>query len=367
MKVRVSSEQLQRHLSSVMHAVSARHQLPVLGNLLLEAEGKRMKIVATDLEIGIEIDMQADIEEKGGTTVPAKVFHELINAITSETISLQATNGSLTVKAKNIRGTLQTIAKEEFPKLYDDKGKEVLTLTEEEMQRNFPHVVFAASTDVGRPALSGVLVKIDRKEMVLVATDGYRLSLRQFPHQGDDEEVRQLIVPARVIREVLLLKQEGKMTLSVLEKNNQALFLGEGVTIVGRLIDAQFPEFQKIIPTHFETKALFDRESMQKAVKTCSIFAKDAAHIVRLSLQKRMITVSASSPSVGETTVEVEGKTEGEENEIAFNARYLLDLFANVGDEQMTFEMTGPLNPGVFKIVGDESYLHLIMPIRVQS
>jgi DNA polymerase-3 subunit beta len=149
--------------------------------------------------------------------------------------------------------------------------------------------------------------------------------------------------------------------------SNQILFEKGDTTLVGRLIEAEFPDFEKIIPSDFSVSVSFDSEEMQKAVKICSIFARDAANIIKFSFQKDQIIVSSSASSVGENTVKVDAKLSGEENEIAFNARYLLDLFANVEAKDMVFEMTGPLNAGVFKLKDDHSFLHLIMPIRVQG
>ena len=178
-----------------------------------------------------------------------------------------------------------------------------------------------------------------------------------------------LLIQARVLREVMSIKNEEQevVKINVLEKSNQILFDQKDTIIVGRLIEAQFPNYEKIIPQDASTKAIFDRKDLEKAVKMCAIFAREAANIVRFSLKKDSITVSANAPQTGENTVEVEAKITGEENEIAFNVRYLLDLFANIDEEEMVFEMTSPTSPGVFKVKDDPSFLHLIMPIRVQG
>jgi len=162
-------------------------------------------------------------------------------------------------------------------------------------------------------------------------------------------------------------EEEKQISVYISSTNNQIIFEQGGTMLIGRLIEAEFPPFEKIIPSDFSAHIRFDREELQKAVKICSIFARDAANIIKLSFKKDQIVVSSQSPSLGENTVTVDASLKGEENEIAFNARYLQDLFANLDENDMEFEMVGPLNPGVFKIHEDESYLHLIMPIRVQS
>lgn len=370
MKTYILSENLQKKLPFLTRIISQRSQLPILLNFLLEVKNGKARISATDLEIGAQIEIPANVEKEGETTVPAKIFSELLGSLPQEKISLWQEENTLWVAGKKTKTSFQTIQANEFPKLYKEKGEEILETTGEQLKQMFGPVLFSASLDMGRPALSGVLIKKEENKSQLVATDGYRLSLKKTTLQTKlkKEEKEEVLIPARILREILAVAQEDKtVTLSLSKENNQVFFLQEDLVLVGRIIEAEFPNFEKIIPTDFSTQALFDREEMQKAVKICSIFARDAANIVRLSLKKDKIVVSANAPSVGENTVEVELKLEGEENEIAFNARYLLDLLGNLEDERLVFEMSGPLSPGVFKIEGDDSFLHLIMPIRVQA
>lgn len=380
MKLVVSTEQLQKKLPFLNHAVSSKSQLPVLLNLLLEAKDALLTLSATDLEIGIQTEIPATVEEAGGVTVPAKVFTELIASLPNEQITLETTSTLLEVRTKKTKSVFQTITQDEFPNLYEEKGIEIATLKKEAAYADFEKVAFAASGDMGRPALSGILIKRDvsgdggsLEGLLLVATDGYRLSLKHQSSEvknADSQLIWQksLLVPARVLKEIVLLKQgDSDISVFVSSKNNQILFEVDTTTLIGRLIEADFPVYERIIPTEYSTRATFTREELQKAVKVCSIFARETANIVKLSLKKNAIVVSANTPSVGENTVEVEAQVAGEENEIAFNARYVLDVLSHVEAEELYFEMTGPLNPGVFKIVEDDSYLHLIMPIRVQS
>lgn len=370
MKVDVLTENLQRKLPFLNRAVSTRSQLPVLLNFLIEAKDGKLRISSTDLEIGVQIETTVNIEENGGITVPAKIFSELISSLSDEKITLKTKEETLEVLTQKTKSTFQTISQEEFPKLYEEKGERIISMEKELLDKDFMKVVFAASFDTNRPALSGVLVKKEEKGFVLVATDGYRLSLKHhsfLPEKESAGEIKHLLIPARAIREMLSLKEQtGKINIFVAKKSNQILFEQDGVVLVGRLIDAEYPAYEKIIPSNFSTKFTFDKEEMQKAVKLCSIFARDSANIIKFLIKKNRVLISANMPSVGENTTEVDVKLEGEENEIAFNAKYVLDLLANIGDEEMVFEMTGSLSPGVFKIKNDNSFLHLIMPIRVQ-
>ena len=362
------TDNLRGKISFLNHAVSNNSQLEILSNFLLKTSKGKLYISATDLEIGISSSVPASIEEEGEITVPAKTFFDLINNITEEKITLQTKGQNLELKGKKIRMTFQTMPAEDFPKLYEDKGEEIATLKKETLVKEFSRVVFSASQDTGRPALSGILVKKEAGGFLVVATDGYRLSLKNnVLLKTKTGGVDQLLLSARAIRELISIKQDEDITLSVSGKNNQVIFTQGETVLVGRLIEAEYPNYEKIIPPDFDTKAEFDREEMQKAVKICSVFARETANIVKLSVKKDKIVVSANSPGVGEDTVEVEAKVDGEENEIAFNGRYLLDFLSNIGEENIVFEMSGPLSAGVFKIMGDNSFLHLIMPIRVQG
>jgi DNA polymerase-3 subunit beta len=370
MKVQILTSNLQGKLSFLNHAISAKNQLPILLNILIETQEDSVKLSSTDLEIGMEVTIPATIEEEGATTVPAKIFIELISSLSDETVVLHATNTTLDISSKRTKSALQTLKSDEFPKLYEKKGELFTKLHVKDIQRDFTSVVFAASQDTTRPALSGVLVRREPEGFLLVATDGYRLSLKHYKVEIGElaDKNESFIVPARVLREILSFK-EAKDGVSVFtaRENNQVMFENSDTTLIGRLIEAEFPNFAKIIPSDFSVSIAFDREELQRAVKVCSIFARDAANIIKLSLKKDHIVVSSQSSSVGENSVRVDAKLDGEENEIAFNSRYLVDVLGNVDQKDMIFEMTGPLNPGVFKIQGDNSFLHLIMPIRVQG
>lgn len=369
MKIELITTNLQKKLSFLSRAISTKNQLPVLSNILLDATGTSLIISSTDLEIGIQATIPATIEEKGSTTVPAKLFTELINSLTDTSLRLETEGSKLTVQTKRTNSTFQTIASDEFPKLYENKGELLAVLSGKAIKKEFSSVIFAASQDTTRPALSGVLVRKEPQGFLLVSTDGYRLSLRHYAvSESKQDSDASFIIPARVFRELLAIKDEdADISMYVSEQHNQVLFEQGDVILIGRLIESEFPKFEKIIPSDFSVSVSFDRDELQKAVKICSVFAKDSANIIKLSLNKDHIMVSSGSSSVGENSVRVEAKLSGEENEIAFNARYLIDVLGNVDEKNLVFDMIGPLNPGVFKVENDESFLHLIMPIRVQG
>jgi len=374
MKVSLISENLQKRILFVSHAISTRSQLPILLNFLIEAREGKITISATDLEIGIMVDVPAKTEKEGSVTVPAKTFVEIVGTISPGKINLEVTQEGLVLTGEREKTIFQTTPADDFPKLYEDRGKQVMVLKKETMEKDFSRVVFAASPDSERPALSGILIREESNGFLLVATDGYRLSLKknalQSAKKARAEEAVSILVPSRVIKELIQMEKDsgdGDVRVYTSKEKNQIIFFQNDTTLIGRLIEAEFPSYEKIIPTDFSTKTIFERNDLQKAIKAGYVFARQTAGIIKLSIERNRVLVSANAPSVGKNLIEVEAKTTGEENEIAFNARYLLDFLSNSTSETISFEMNGPLNPGVFKETDDSSFMHLIMPIRIQQ
>jgi DNA polymerase-3 subunit beta len=369
MKATFLAENLQKKLAFVNHAVSGKTQLPILSNFLITTKKGELFISATDLEIGIVVSVPAAVDLEGEATVPAKTFFDLLSSFTKGKITLELKGTNLDLSGEKTKASFQTMPSEDFPKVYDKKGEKIAEEEKEKLNTELKNIVFSASQDSGRPALSGVLLEKEGSGVVAVATDGFRLSLKKnIGVSIKTKEKSSLLVPARIIKELLAMPEEGgKIDVFVSSEDNQIVFVQKETTLVGRLIEAEYPAYEKILPVDFSVKAEFDREEMWEAAKRCSVFARETANVIRLSIGKDKIKLSANTPSVGENSAEVDAKVQGEENEIAFNARYLLDLFSNIEAEVMVFEMSGPLSPGVFKIKGDNSFLHLIMPIRVQD
>lgn len=369
MKVTLVSENLKNGISISSHGVSSRSQLPILLNILIQAKENSLVVSSTDLEIGIRVNIPAKVDEEGEITVPAKTFFDLLSNVNQEKLELITDGSKMILKGIGIKTSFPTLPASDFPKLYEARGEKMASFKKEDFDKEISRIVFSAATDIGRPALSGVLIKTDENGLTLVATDGYRLSLKSgfAPGSSASEELKMLI-PARVIKELIGLKGEkGEVNLFASEENNQVLFEYGETELVGRLIEAEYPDYRKIIPEDMSTSVMFDRSQAQNAVRACSVFARESANIIKLTIHKDKIIFSASASSAGENEVEINAKTTGEENEIAFNSRYLLDFFSSISEDDLVFEMNGPLNSGIFRAGTDKSFLHLIMPIRIQN
>jgi DNA polymerase-3 subunit beta len=370
MKLSLLQENLNRGLNVCSRFVASKPQLPILANILLKTDKGRLKLSATNLEMGVNLWLGAKIEEEEEITVSAKTFSEFVSSLPADKIDLEFAEGNLLVSSSNCRASFPTIGPADFPKIPSLPAKADFSLPLAAFATAVSGVAFAAAADEGRPVLTGVLFKGESGGFSLVATDGYRLSVKKMAEIKYQQE-NSLIVPAKALVEICRLagekKDEGVLAAGLVKEENQLIFGLPDLELSCRLIEGEFPDYEKIIPTSVVTKIIFDREELTRAVRTASIFARESANIVKLKTENQKLKIAANAPQVGENESEIEIKQEGEDQEIAFNFRFLLDFLNSLTAAEISLEMTGPLNPGVFKPVGDDSLLHLIMPVRVQS
>jgi DNA polymerase-3 subunit beta len=311
-------ENLARGLSVVSRAVSSRSTLPVLANVLLKTEDAGLKLTATNLEIGITYWVPGKIESDGATTVPAKLLTDLVNSLPAgDKVDLELTAGeSLHLRSGRFETHIKGIDADEFPAIQAAGERPTTRVAQDVLRKALNETTFAAASDEARPILT-----TDAVEIVLAG---------------------------------------GR---------NQVLFHLEGVDLVSRLIDGQFPNYQQVVPKEHTTRAVLDREELLRAVRPAALIAHESANIVKFQVGgdgEAGITVSANA-EVGDHVGQVEATVEGDGTTIAFNARYLADVLTNVDAEQFALELNGPLSPGVFKPVGDDSYVHVVMPVRTTS
>lgn len=368
----ILKENLNKVLSLVGRYISNRPQLPILSNILIKTEGNLLKISATNLELGIIYTLGAKIEKEGETTIPGRLINEFVSSLTTDKVEFILEGTNLIVKTNKTHASFATASPADFPS-FPSFNQSQKTFPLNKLKEAILRTVFAASTDEMRPVLTGVKTTIKNGRITFIATDGYRLSIEQTAFPNKQEEL-QTILPAQSLLEIVRAATEVKaeeVGFSIIETKNQAVFTLPNIQIFTRLIDGEFPNIEKIIPIGFKTKVIVDKEQLTQAVKTTSLFARGAANIVKIKVEKERLRLKAVTPQLGEEEDQVEAKIEGEEVEIAFNFRFLLDLLANFPDKELVLEASGPLAPGVFKPVTSPSdggsFLHLIMPVRVQG
>lgn len=363
MKISVLQENLSKAVGAAARSVASRPQLPVLANLLLEAQQGKLLVTATDLVTSVGLTVGGKVQEEGALTVPAKDFAALVSALPAQRVELVGDKGVLKLTAAGVKARFIGIPAAEFPER-PVAGENRLVLKLDQFAEAMKRVLFAVSADEGRPILTGVKILSSAHTLQLVATDGYRLSVIAIPVVSGSLE-QAVVVPGRVLGDVLRLAGDGDVSMS-LSGDNSAVFTFDGGWVAGRLLAGEFPPAERIIPESVELEITVDRAELERAVRVAAIFARESANVVRWKITDGTLAVSANSPQIGEneTILEVNGKGSGE---IAFNARYLLDWLGSVTTERVVFGMVSATKPGVFRPEGDTSYTHVIMPVRVQK
>jgi len=375
MKVSCLQENLTKGLSIVGRAVSPRSTLPVLGNVLLATDAGRLKLSATNLEVGINCWIGAKVEEEGAITVPARTFIDLVNALPPEKVDMELVvrTQTLNLQAGRSEANIKGIDAQEFPIVPVPEGEGGISIEPDVLRTAIEQVSLAAATDESRPILTGVLAKFEEAQLTLAAADGFRLSVRTLSLPQPVPDPFSIIIPARSLVELGRISGEQKdpIVITVTPTRNQVLFQLTDIVLVSQLIDGNFPDYRQIIPRDYTTRTVVDTAAFLKACKTALIFARDVAHIARVHIKPGSeltpghMIVSATSAETGDDVSESDASVEGEEIEIAFNVKYLIDVLSVVGTPQVTLDTTTSSSPGVIRPVGDVDFTHVIMPMHL--
>ncbi len=374
MKLTCLQENLARGLQIVGRGVSTRGTLPILGNVLLRTDSGRLKLTATNLEVGINCWVPAKVDDEGAITIPAKLFTDFVNSLSPGPIEL-----SLNVRTKTVHlrsgpyeANVKGLDAEEFPVIAAVPAKSTTRMAQGVLRRMIGEVAFVAATDDSRPVLTGVLTTFGGDLVTMAAADPYRLSVRHAKLLERVDPPIEMIIPAKSLFEVARIVEDSDTAVEITAtaNKNQVIFHTDETDLVSRIIEGQFPNYRQVIPTTHATRVVTQREELLKATRLASYFARDAANIVRFQVDpanEPALVVSATAAEVGDNTGKVDATVDGQPTTIAFNARFVADALGSLTAPEVALELGGPLAPGVVKIVGDESYLHVVMPLRIPA
>lgn len=375
MKVTVLQENLAHGLSIVSRAVSPRSTLPVLANVLVATDEGRLRLSATNLEMGITCWIGAKVEEEGSTTVPARTFSDLVGTMPSPQVSLSLDTRTQTLNVRSGASTndIKCIDAQEFPPLPVPDFENAIQVNVADFKEMIQQVVFAASSDEARPVLMGVLVNVDKDTVTMAAADGFRLSVRTATLSTPAPQPVSAIIPARALSELARIAADGEeMIQMVLPKGRgQVVFRVKDAELVSQLIDGTFPDYQQIIPRKHSSRTLVSTVSLLKACKQAEIFAREGSNVVRLNiknsgeLQPGEVEISAHSEETGSNETLVEASVDGVPLLIAFNVKFLREVLEVVKTPNVAIETSAANAPGVVRPVGDEHFLHVIMPMHL--
>ena len=370
LQLSLTQENLSRALSSVGRIVSGRTSLPVLSNVLLATDTNRLRLSATNLEIGINYWINSKVEGEGSLTVPARLFTEFVSSLPQGNIELTGSDTTLTVKTPHYESKINGISAEEFPLIPQIKSEPLIRISTQVFKDALAQVVVAASADESRPVLAGIYLYIEEQQLVIVATDSYRLAEKRVEVEEGTKQFS-VIVPARTMQELVRLLSESDGDVELYIDENQVLFRMDDIELVSRLIEGAFPNYQQIIPKSAETSLEISTAEFARIVKVASLFARESAGSVKVEIKTEgQIQIISSDAEVGGNTSSAECEVSGEDGEISLNAKYLADALSVIKAPRVQFSINGKLNPCVLMPVEKEGedagddYLHIVMPLR---
>jgi DNA polymerase-3 subunit beta len=375
MKVTVLQESLAHGLSIVSRAVSPRSTLPVLSNVLVASDEGRLRLSATNLELGITCWIGARIEEEGSTTVPARTFADLVGTLPQEQVSLSLATATqtLNVRCGASNTDIKCIDAQEFPPLPVPDMEGAILLNVADFKDMISQVVFAASVDEARPVLMGVLVNVDGDAVTMAAADGFRLSVRKGILSQPAPQPLTAIIPARALGELARIATDGNEIISMVmpKGRGQVIFRMKEVELVSQLIDGNFPDYQQIIPRSYKSRTILSTPALLKACKQAEIFAREGSNVARLDiksagdLEPGAVEISAQSEETGSNETIVAATIEGVGLLIAFNVKYMREVLEVIKSPNVALETSAANAPGVIRPVGDDNFLHVIMPMHL--
>jgi DNA polymerase-3 subunit beta len=379
MKVSVLQENLAHGLSIVSRAVSPRSTLPVLSNVLVATDEGRLRLSATNLELGITCWIGAKITDEGSTTVPARTFTDLVGTLSDKQVDMDLTvrTQTLNVRCGASNTDLKCIDSQEFPPMPVADLTQGFQINVADIKEMIQQVVFAASTDEARPILTGVLVTVNGSQITMAAADGFRLSVRKAELSSPVQRPFTAVIPARALSELARISGDGDQVVTVVlpPGRGQVIFRLKDAELVSQLIEGSFPDYEQIIPRRCDTRAVLSTATFWKACKQAEIFAREGSHIARIQinpggeLQPGTVEISGQSDETGYNQNVVDSSIEGPPLLIAFNVRFLREVLDVIKTPNVALETTSDTSPGMVRPVGgatgDDSFLHVIMPMHL--
>jgi DNA polymerase III subunit beta len=370
MELVVRKIDLLRELQLFQGIVERKNTIPILANVLMEAKGDSVSFLATDLEVGLRSMCKASVAKSGALTLPAKKFYEIIKALPETDIRIAEDKGGVKVAADRFDSRMQTLPREDFPTLPESGGAPSASLPRAPLKEMVAKTQFAITGEDTRYFLNGALFVLRPDSMSLVATDGHRLALVTVVRDGtaanDADEVK-AILPKKTLGELARLLQDGDEDIRYERGENHLFFDVGGRLLISRMIDGQFPAYERVIPKGNDKHIEFERDRLTNAVKRVALLSNERSRAVKILIDKGKVDVTSSSPDLGEAKETLPVDYAGPSLQICFNAQYVLDFLAAVSTDVVSLDLKDEVSQAVMKPVGADGYdyTYVIMPMRV--
>jgi len=371
MELVVRKNDLLRELQLFQGIVERKNTIPILANVLMEAKGDQVSFLATDLEVGLRSKCAASVSKGGSLTLPAKKFFEIVKSLPETDIRIAEDKGGVKVAADRFDSRMQTLPREDFPTLPESSGTVSAQLARASLKEMVAKTQFAITGEDTRFFLNGAQFVLRPDSMSLVATDGHRLALVTVARDGkgknQEAEENKAILPKKTLGELGRLLTEGDGDVSYVRGENHLFFEVGGRLLISRMIDGQFPAYERVIPKGNDKHIEFERDRLTNAVKRVALLSNERSRAVKIQIDKGKVDVTSSSPDLGEAKETLPVEYSGESMQICFNAQYVLDFLAAVSTDVVSLELKDEVSQAVMKPVGAEGYdyTYVIMPMRV--
>jgi DNA polymerase-3 subunit beta len=371
MELVVRKNDLLRELQLFQGIVERKNTIPILANVLMEAQGDHVSFLATDLEVGLRSKCQASVSKGGSLTLPAKKFYEIVKSLPETDIRIAADKGGVKVAAERFDSRMQTLPREDFPTLPDASTAPTATIPRSALKEMVSKTQFAITGEDTRYFLNGALFVLRPDSMSLVATDGHRLALVTVPRKAGgaetgDPEIK-AILPKKTLGELARLLADGEEDIRYERGENHLFFEVGGRLLISRMIDGQFPAYERVIPRGNDKHIEFDRDRLTNAIKRVALLSNERSRAVKFQIEKDKVEVTSSSPDLGEAKETLPVEYKGGSMTTCFNAQYILDFLAAVSTDVVALDLKDEVSQAVVKPVGAEGYdyTYVIMPMRV--
>ena len=362
-KTKVTKEAILDGLQRVQNVVSTRTTLPILSNVLIQASNGGLSLTTTDLDVGVRCRVEAEVSKEGSTTLPARKLFSILKEVAAAEIEIEVDDrNAASIRCGSSFYKIMGLPEEEFPRFPESGAGKALKIEQPVLRDMLKKTAYAVSNDETRYVLNGVFMGFKGDKITVVATDGRRLALMEHDIEIPKGAEAELILPTKAVNELeRLLADKGDFKLWIGE--NQIVFELDGTTLASKLIEGTYPNFRQVIPTETKERIALERELLLAALHRASILASEKSQSVKLNFAKNTLTITATTPEVGEAKETLSINYKGKELTIAFNPQYMMDPLRNLDADEVFIELTDELSPGVIKV--NAPFLYVLMPMRL--
>ena len=366
MKLTCTKDNLKKGLFVVSRVVGVGNPLQVLNNILIKTDQGRIRLSATNLEIGVNTWVGGKIESEGALTVPARLINEYVNNLPTEKVTLESLdNSTLKLESENYHTSIKGLSHEDFPLIPEVTEESFAKADSIELRNALAETLWASAANETQPEISGIFMAFEEDKLRIAATDRYRLAERSVQLLEPARGVKEVIIPSRTVSELYKILSLGKGPVEIYFSESQVLFKFDETELISRLIDGQYPDYRQIIPKEFKTTTEIDKNALVHGLKAAALFAPDSNNVTVEVKVGEGIIVAASSMGAGENTTTIQAKVSGENNAAVFNFRYLLDCLNNLPEATVHLKMINDASPAAIVPVGRDNYTYIVMPIKL--